>query len=116
MGVCIKILNPTEDDIESHNEAYDKIQQALNKNIINRLAQNKKNEDTNKPNKQKSKLIKINEPIHKIYENLSRKSQIQKTKPRPGWGITGFEEFDHTYYYSDEFQREVQKQLQNHNQ
>ena len=70
------------------------------------------NNKPNKPNKQKSKLIKINEPIHKINENLSRKYKIETTKPRPGWGITGFEEFDHTYYYSDEFQREVQKQLQ----
>jgi hypothetical protein len=98
MGVCIKILNPTEEDIEAHNESYDKIQQILHKKNTDRSTQ-EKNEDSNKPNKsykQKSKLIKINAPIHKINENLSRKYMLEKTKPRPGWGVTGFEEFDNT--------------------
>ena len=91
MGICIKLLNLTnEENNEIQESEYNKIYKILSKNIITNADQNKKNKESDKPTKNKPSSSK---PVYnrQINKNISREYTKKSTNPRYGYGNFDYE-------------------------
>lgn len=105
MGVCIKILNLTDEEINEIQEFQsNKIYNILNKNAIAHAQKHKQNEDSNKTTRNKNstscEIPRYNKNKH-INKNLSRDYKKSSMTTRPGYGTTGFQSYEE-YDYQDQ--------------